>query len=686
MNETTTTINVAELMPWSEPKEVSTSKGPRLLRKAPAPMGSKFWEIWRTSKEALKEAGISCSKEKDGTWAACWWIATNTAEVVEDKKAKIAASRAIDSAVEVPTPSGLNFFPFQKAGIAFANNLFNAGKPGCLIADSMGLGKTCQAIGVINSNADIARVLIVCPATLKIMWTRAIETWATRKFTTGIAEGKFFPPTQIVVINYDILSKHHDALRAKEWDLVIVDEAHACKNMKSLRKKHLFGHKAKKDAETITPVPAKRRLCMTGTAITNRPIELFPILNYLDPIAWPSFFSYAIKFCAAHKNGFGWDFSGSSNENLLQERLRTTLMIRRMKEEVLTDLPPKLRQIIELPSDGMSCVAREMEHYQQHEAELDDLKAKVVIASASDNPEEYTAAVEALRKGTQARFDEMAKLRYDTAMAAVPQVIEHLREALESAKVICFAHHRDVVSTIKAEFPNAAVVVGGMKGEDKQAEVDRFQNDPACTLFIGSMEACKEGLTLTAATIEVFAEQSWVPGVIDQCEARAHRIGQKNSVLVQHLVLSGSLGATMARRCVEKQEVIDAVCDDELTFAVVDQPTSVSIKNSTSNHVEATKKEFEKYVYAGMPTKAIHLGLKILAGVCDGAASWDGAGFNKIDSSIGKSFASQGYLSPKQSVIGAKLCNKYRGQFPAIYPRLDWYQTKNPRNKPKQPT
>ena len=125
-----------------------------------------------------------------------------------------------------------------------------------------------------------------------------------------------------------------------------------------------------------------------------------------------------------------------------------------------------------------------------------------------------------------------------------------------------FAHHHDVIEQIIAPFGDAAVkLTGEDTAVERQAAVDRFQTDPGCTLFVGSITAAGLGLTLTASSHVVFAELDWVPGNMRQAEDRCHRIGQRDSVLVQYIVMEGSLDAQIAQQLVEKEEIIEQALD-----------------------------------------------------------------------------------------------------------------------------
>ena len=559
------------------------------------------------------------------------------------------ASRATDASIEIPAPEGLAYLPFQRAGIAFA-----LARPSCLIADAMGLGKTIEALGVINADTSIRQVLVVCPASLKLNWLREAERWLVRPLRVHIANAKHWPTdADMLIVNYDILHVHAARIVATEWDLLIADEVHLVKNPKARRSKAFYA------------IRARRKLPLTGTPILNRPIELFPIINFLDPAGWPSFFPFAQRYADAHQGAFGWDFSGASHLDELQDRLRSTIMVRRLKSEVLTELPAKRRQIIEITANGAAgVVARERQAWTAQEDRTNALRDAVELAKATDDPAEYERAVSALQAGTRAAFAELARLRHETALAKVPKIIEHIAGALDGGteKLVVFGHHHDVIAQLAeatSEY-GAVVLTGETPLPARQAAVDRFQTDPSCRIFIGSITAAGVGLTLTAASHVLFAELDWVPANLSQAEDRCHRIGQRASVLVQHLVLDGSLDATMARRIVAKQEIIDRALDTitaQMPMLPTDEPASGSARR------EQIAKEAE--TLTDEQVAAIHRGLQMLTGVCDGAYTLDGAGFSKVDVRIGHALAETANLSRKQAALGRRFIKKYHRQLPA---------------------
>lgn len=644
-------MEIAELLDWSAPKRVDTRRGPRMLRKAEPTKA--FWAAWRQAKEDLKAAGVSISK-RNGSWEACWWQTLD-----EETKAAIAeaveASRATDADVEIPTPEGLELLPYQRAGVAYA-----LARSHTLIGDEMGLGKTVQAIALINADPSIRRALVLCPASLRINWARELRRWLTRELRVLVVDGgkaEAWPAIRretpaVVIANYDIISKHRSRIDSSgPWDLVVADEAHYLKSPKAARTRAVLGGKA------TEPIAARRWLYLSGTPILNRPIELWPIVRHAG--LWRSWRTYVDRYCGAVHDGYGWDVSGATHLDELQERLRERLMVRRLKKDVLSELPPKRRQVIEIPANGLAgLVDQERSAVEEYEERVAAARERVELAKVAGE-DDYRAAIEAMREASTAAFTEVSRIRHQLAVAKVPAVCDHLEEALTGGPVVLFAHHRDVLAAIAERFSDRAVVVhGGVSLEERQRAVDRFQAGEA-DLFVGQTQAAGVGLTLTASSHVVFAELDWVPAMLSQAEDRCHRIGQEESVLVQHLVVDGSLDATMAHRIVAKQAVIDAALDDlpdedeELTPAR-EVPATVELRP------DAVAKEAE-----GMRAEeidAIHRALRHLAASCDGARALDGAGFSKIDTRIGHSLARCERLTPRQAVLGKRIARRYRRQ------------------------
>ena len=473
------------------------------------------------------------------------------------------ASRAEDADIFIPAPDGLEYLPYQKAGVAFA-----ADRSGTLIADEMGLGKTIQALGLINLRDDISRVLIICPASLKINWRRESEKWLTRPLSISIAESKSILRTNVVIINYDILGNHREELRREKWDLIVLDEAHYIKNPDAARSREVFGGRIKK--VEVSPIPTKRKLALTGTPIENRPAEIWSLWNYLSATA-PAHHVFMQNYYDGEqeeiylrgqkgKKRKVWKYGEPKNLDDLQTRLRAEIMIRRKTIDVLRDLPPKRRQIIELPNDSVrEAIQLEFTAYQDYIS----AHQSVINAKELFSEDDYRQRITELKAIEGDSVGNLAKARKDLALRKIPFIIEHIESAIESSgKVVLFLYHRDVIDSVNNHFGGRSVkFYGGMSPRSKQESVDRFCNDPGVSVFVASIIAAGVGLNLTVSSLEVFGEIDWVPGRIEQAEKRCHRIGQTRSVLIQHLTFEASLDCVIAKKIVEKLNHIERALD-----------------------------------------------------------------------------------------------------------------------------
>ena len=576
---------------------------------------------WRTSK---KGRYVLWGSTGEPHFVSC--LATEQGRKRVDS---VVASRATDAQIDIPAPEGLTYLPFQKAGIQFASARKNT-----LIGDEMGLGKGIETLGFLNANPTLKKILIVVPAGLKLNWQRELTKWLVHPLSIGIANGKDFPTTDIVIASYSIMSKHKEILRSTRWDLLVADEAHNLRNSRTIRAKQVFGDWDKdKKKYVLDPLVARRTLFLTGTALVNKPIELWPLVNYLDKNTFGNFWSYTKTFCDAVQDTYGWDMSGASNLEELQRKLRGSVMIRRLKKDVLKELPPKRHQVIVLPPDGNVAAIK---------------AERQAIATLA---EKYDISIEDLHKGKAIKFTEMAGIRHATAVAKAPAVVEHVKGVLESEdKVVVFVHHHDVCDIIQDAFADCCVVRTGETGmKAGQEAVDQFQGNPNIKVFIASIQA-SIGVNLTAASVGIFAEQDWVPGIMAQASDRLHRIGQQNSVLLQYLVLDGTIDVTMTERLVEKQAILDAAMDNE-------------IPELEKGEVKVTPIAKEDMLLSKQ-VDAVHRGLKLLSGMCDGAMEEDGCGFNRLDTRFGKSLAGQQSLSVRQALVGQKMILKYKRQLP----------------------
>lgn len=461
-------------------------------------------------------------------------------------------SHATNANINVPAPMGMDYLPFQKAGIAYAME-----RKVTLIADEMGLGKTVQALGVINAIHTIDRVLIVCPASLKLNWEREFERWIMhqhRRLRVKIVGPGIKWPTEkqadVVIVNYETLVRHVREAQAQAWGLLIADEAHYVKTPSAQRSKALFAVQKKAD----------RTIFLTGTPILNRPAEIYPLLRCSDPERWKNWRWFMQRYCGGTNTAYGFEAKGATNLNELNGILRASFMVRRLKKDVLAELPPKQRQIIPLepPATVKPLLAEEHVLYERMSAAV--ANARSTRDKAQQDSDGYAEAVEKLRDARAAAFGELSAMRQRVALAKVPVAIPLIENALnDTDKLVVFAHHQEVLRQLEERFHDICVTITGDTPQgERQKLVDRFQSDPKAKLFLGSLMAAGVGLTLTAASHVIFIELDWVPANITQAEDRLHRIGQTNSVTVQHLVFDGSLDANMAKTLIAKQAITDA--------------------------------------------------------------------------------------------------------------------------------
>jgi hypothetical protein len=305
---------------------------------------------------------------------------------------------------------------------------------------------------------------------------------------------------------------------------------------------------------------------------------------------------------------------------------------------------------------------------QEAEQRLHELHIAVEIAKASDDPSVYEAAVENLRRESMIAFQDMARVRRETAEAKVPLCIEHIESILETGvKVVVFGHHHSVMDQLYNHFQGQAVIYTGKTPQVKRDQaVERFQTDDSCRVFIGSIQAAGVGITLTASSNVVFCELDWVPGNLSQAEDRCHRIGTVNPVLIQHLVFDGSIDANMAKTVVDKQNVIDRALDKGLDLNAKEREIeAIETKTTRESATKETKRKQLDEIAAKMTAsqiKAVHVALVRLASMCDGAQQVDNVGFNKIDTGIGKDLAYRESLTPRQAALGKIIVWKYRRQ------------------------
>ena len=406
-----------------------------------------------------------------------------------------------------------------------------------ILADDMGLGKTTSTIiGALESGSK--KILVICPATLKINWKREIENYSDRPIF--IAESKNFSTEHdFVIANYDIIKNFHDPKNKEEslilnskFDLVIVDEAHYIKNATAQRTK-LINDLVKN---------TERLWLLTGTPMTSRPMDYFNLLSLVDSPVSKNWMAYAIRYCAGYQFKVGnrkvWNITGASNLEELRERTSGTIL-RRLKENVL-DLPDKIITPVYLKLKSKAYEDVMGEYYDWYDK----------------NPEES--------KSLTVQFSKLTKVRQIIAEEKIQQTIEIAENIIEQGKkVIIFCNFTDSLNKIVEHFGKTAVKLdGSMSQHERQYSVDQFQENEKIKVFVGNIRAAGTGITLTAGEAAIFNDLSFLPSDHAQAEDRSYRYGQKNNVLVYYPIFENTIEGIIYDILNNKKQVIATVMGD----------------------------------------------------------------------------------------------------------------------------
>jgi len=408
-----------------------------------------------------------------------------------------------------------------------------------ILADDMGLGKTTSTI-IAALETGAKKVLIICPATLKINWKREIENYTDR--SVYISEGKSFSTEHdFVIINYDILKNFHDSKKKDDsqilragFDLVVIDEAHYIKNAQAQRTK-LINDLVKK---------VDRLWLLTGTPMTSRPIDYFNLLSLVDSPVAKNWMAYVIRYCSGYQFKVGvrkvWNVMGASNLEELRDRT-SGLTLRRLKEDVL-DLPEKIITPIYLRLKSKDYEEVMGEYYNWLDKKPEESKSLTV------------------------QFTKLTKVRQIIANEKIDQTIELAENIIEQGKkIIIFCNFTESLNKICEHFGKTAVKVDGSlsKGE-RQLSVDSFQDNDKIRVFVGNIKAAGVGLTLTAAEAVIINDLSFVPGDMSQAEDRAYRYGQKNNVLVYYPIFENTIEGIIYAIVNDKKKNISTVLGDHV--------------------------------------------------------------------------------------------------------------------------
>jgi SWI/SNF-related matrix-associated actin-dependent regulator 1 of chromatin subfamily A len=415
--------------------------------------------------------------------------------------------------------------PFQRAGVAYALEARRA-----FLADEQGLGKTVQALATLEAD-DAFPAVVVCPASLKLNWRREIEHWLPHRSVTVVSgTSAVAAAADITVINYEIVHAHRTRLALRRPAALVLDESHYVKNPRAKRTQAV-----RRLAESLAPDAL--RLALTGTPVMNHAEELIAQLRVIGRL---EDFGSGARFARR--------FQGIGAEERIHWHLRRRCFVRRLKADVLPQLPAKEHVVVPVALDN----ERE---YRQAE--------KDVIAWLRDQPldlsELESRVAAALRAERLAQLNVLKRLAARGKSGAALAWIDDFLASDEPLVVFC--GNREVQELALARFPDALHLVGSDSVEQREAAVRAFQEPDGPQLLVASTRIGGQGITLTRASNVAFLDLEWTPAMHDQAEDRCHRIGQRDAVTAWYLLAAETIDETMIELIARKRGIIGAVTD-----------------------------------------------------------------------------------------------------------------------------
>jgi SWI/SNF-related matrix-associated actin-dependent regulator of chromatin subfamily A-like protein 1 len=435
----------------------------------------------------------------------------------------VALSAATDAELEIPNLGG-ELKPFQRAGVRYLLEQRRT-----FLADEQGLGKTIEALATLEADAAYPAV-VVCPASLKLNWMREIGRWIPTR-SVQMLDGKRggVAATDITIINYDIVAGRLEGLSELRPRAVVLDESHYCKNPRAQRTQA---------AQRLCGVVPREGLvlALTGTPVMNRPPELISQLRILGRLG--DFGSGA---------QFGERFRGPDAHQRLHWHLRARCFVRRLKADVLPQLPAKTRAVVPVALDNEPeyrlAEADVIAWLQSQPLDLHELDARVAAALRAE------------------RLVRLNALKLLAARGKLHGALHWIHDFLSSGEpLVVFARHREIQRAVLERFPTALHVLGEDTRRARDQAVQDFQEGGG-QLIVCSIEVAGQGITLTRASNVAFLELDWTPAKHDQAEDRCHRIGQQDAVNATYLLAADTIDETIATLLERKRAVIGAVTD-----------------------------------------------------------------------------------------------------------------------------
>lgn len=405
-----------------------------------------------------------------------------------------------------------------------------------LIADEMGLGKTLQAVSVsVFYGFPQKKVLVVCPINVVSSWKENFINWSSiAPSRINIVQNACdFPDNPLTIITYPTLVRIPDIADKHKFDVLIADECHTFTNYKS------------KTCQSISKIALQTPalIFLSGTPMINKPKEIYTLISMLNPMVFGNFTEFASRYCGSVTTYRFMDATGSSNLDELRVLLSNVIMIRRKKDEVLTNLPKKTRHHVKLsyePSHKMSDLMNRIDFRTYSHFTASDFEAFLLTST-----EKYEPIVKWLDSLT------FKKVFFE-----------------EQRKILIFGHHVEMLDVIRRWFDDREVcnilINGSTKPKNREIYLENFKENPECRIAILGIDCISTGVTLTEASVVIFTELPWCPSKVLQSEDRVHRIGQNRSVDIYYLHAVGSYDDKMWRLISNKYRTLSTITDSVL--------------------------------------------------------------------------------------------------------------------------
>jgi SWI/SNF-related matrix-associated actin-dependent regulator of chromatin subfamily A-like protein 1 len=472
------------------------------------------------------------------------WVEPEALEILQEIREEharaaglVALSSASDGVLRVAGLGG-ELKPFQRAGVSYLLERRRA-----FLADEQGLGKTIEALAAVEA-AGTYPAVVVCPASLKLNWLRELEHWLPGRTVRALAgnggsrsgdAGAGPPEADVTVLNYDIVAARLDELCALQPRALVLDESHYCKNAAAKRTQAVQRLSAVVPRDGLV-------LALTGTPVVNRPAELISQLRIIGRLEE---FGSGVRF--------GQRFRGPDAHMRLHWHLRARCFVRRLKADVLPQLPAKTRAVVPVELDNQAeyrLAERDLVAWLRSQPlDLRELDAKVAAALRAE------------------RLVRLNALKLLAARGKLNAALAWIHDFCSSGeRLVVFAGHREVQRAVLERFPTALHILGEDSAVARDAALQAFQApdaEQANQLIVCSIEVAGHGLTLTRSSNVVFLELAWTPAKHDQAEDRCHRIGQQDAVNAYYLLAAETVDETISELLERKRAVIGAVTDGQ---------------------------------------------------------------------------------------------------------------------------